>query len=173
MPNAYLEVVESPAGPLAFAVDEAGALLRAQFVAGHYRASLEHELERTGYHPARDPQRTAQALAQLREYHRGERYIFDLPLALVGSIWQRAVWQALTQIPFGETRSYGALAAYLGRPHAARAVGHANGANPLPLIVPCHRLIGANGALTGYGGGLELKAQLLAHEARLASILLD
>ena len=168
MPYAWLETVDSPAGPLAVAVDDAGALLRSQFVAGRYTLTIEQMLERAGYTLAHDAQRTAQAREQLLEYHQGVRRVFALPLALVGGDWQRRVWLELTHIPFGETRSYGELAAQLGRPHAARAVGRANGSNPLPLIVPCHRLVGANGALTGYGGGLDLKARLLAHEARFA-----
>jgi O-6-methylguanine DNA methyltransferase len=168
MPNAYLDTVDSPAGPLAFAVDEAGALLRSQFVDGHYLISIEQELERAGYHLAQERRRTAQAREQLLDYHHGDRRVFDLPLALVGTEWQRRIWLALTYIPFGETRSYGELAAQLDRPHAARAVGRANATNPLPLVVPCHRLIGANGALTGFGGGLDLKARLLAHEAQIS-----
>lgn len=169
MPNAYLDTVESPAGPLAFAVDEAGALLRTQFVNGHYSRSIERELERVGYQVARERQRTASWRAQLLEYAQGARRTFDGPLAPLGTAWQRRVWLALIDIPYGETRSYGALAAQLGRPQAARAVGHANGSNPLPLVVPCHRLIGANGALTGYGGGLDIKARLLAYEASIAA----
>ena len=168
MPYAYLETADSPAGPLAFAVNETGALLRSQFVAGHYATTLEQELERDGYTLAHDAQRTAQARAQLLEYHHGARRVFELPLALAGTEWQRHIWQELTHIPFGETRSYGEMAAQIGRPLAARAVGRANATNPLPLIVPCHRLIGANGALTGFGGGLELKARLLAHEAQVS-----
>ncbi len=171
VPTAYLDVADSPAGPLAFAVDETGALLRSQFVAGRYTVSIEQELERAGWALAHDADRTARARTQLLEYHCGARWTFDLPLALSGTAWQREVWLALTRIPCGETRGYGALAAQLGRPHAARAVGRANATNPLPLIVPCHRLIGANGALTGFGGGLDLKARLLAHEARIAAAL--
>lgn len=169
MRTAYLDVVESPAGPLAFAVDDTGALLRSQFVEGRYEVAIDQELEADGFTTTTDAARTAETRAQLLEYHHGARRVFDLPLALIGTDWQRLVWLALTHIPLGETRSYGELAALLGRPHAARAVGRANATNPLPLIVPCHRLIGANGALTGFGGGLELKAQLLAHEARMAS----
>ena len=168
MPVAYLDTVDSPAGPLAFAVDEAGALVRTQFVRGRYALSIEQELQRAGYQLEQDPARTARAREQLLEYHHGERRIFDLPLALGGTDWQRRVWVALGDIPFGQTLSYGALAARLGRPQAARAVGHANGSNPLPLVVPCHRLIGANGSLTGYGGGLDIKERLLAHEARFS-----
>lgn len=166
MVNAYLETVDSPAGPLAFAVDDAGALVRTQFVEGRYVTSIEWELERAGYRLARDERHTAPARAQLLEYHQGARRVFDLPLALAGSDWQRRIWLELTRIPFGETRSYGEMAAQIGRPLAARAVGRANATNPLPLVVPCHRLIGANGSLTGFGGGLDLKAKLLAHEAR-------
>ncbi len=169
MRTAYLDVVESPAGPLAFAVDDTGALLRSQFVEGRYDVAIERELEADGFTSATDTARTAAARAQLLDYHHGARRVFDLPLALIGTEWQRLVWHALTQIPLGETRSYGELAALLGRPHAARAVGRANATNPLPLIVPCHRLIGANGALTGFGGGLDLKAQLLAHEAQMVA----
>ncbi|HEX8994414.1 MAG TPA: methylated-DNA--[protein]-cysteine S-methyltransferase [Ktedonobacterales bacterium] len=166
MPTAYLDTVESPAGPLAFAVDDAGALLRTQFVEGTYATSIEQELERAGYQLAHDAQRTEPWRTQLLEYTHGKRHTFELPLALVGSDWQRRIWLELTRIPFGETRSYGEMAAQVGRPHAARAVGRANATNPLPLVVPCHRLIGADGSLTGFGGGLNLKAQLLAHEAR-------
>lgn len=164
MPTAYLDTVESPAGPLAFAINEAGALIRSQFVNGRYPLSIEQELERAGFTLASDPQRTARVREQLLAYARGEQRRFDLPLAPAGTAWQRAVWQALTEIPYGETISYGELAARLGKPQAARAVGHANGSNPIPLIVPCHRVIGADGSLTGYGGGLDIKERLLAHE---------
>ena len=170
MPNAYLDTVESPAGPLTFAVNEAGALIRSQFVYGRYPLSIEQELERAGYTLASDPQRTARAREQLLAYARGERRRFNLPLAPAGTAWQRAVWQALTEIPYGETISYGELAARLGKPQAARAVGHANGSNPIPLIVPCHRVVGADGSLTGYGGGLDIKERLLAHEAQGAEV---
>ncbi|HEX5571413.1 MAG TPA: MGMT family protein, partial [Ktedonobacterales bacterium] len=118
MPNAYLDTVESPAGPLTFAVNEAGALIRSQFVYGRYPLSIEQELERAGYTLASDPQRTARAREQLLAYARGERSRFDLPLAPAGTAWQRAVWQALTEIPYGETISYGELAARLGKPQA-------------------------------------------------------
>jgi methylated-DNA-[protein]-cysteine S-methyltransferase len=167
MPIAYLDSAETPAGPLALAVNEDGALIRTQFVHGRYPLSIEQELERTGYTLARDSQRTAAAREALLAYQRGDLRAFDrLPLAPAGTAWQRTVWQALTEIPYGETISYGELAARLGRPQAARAVGHANGSNPIPLIVPCHRVIGADGSLTGYGGGLDIKQRLLAHEAQ-------
>jgi methylated-DNA-[protein]-cysteine S-methyltransferase len=114
--------------------------------------------------PAGDPV-LARARAQLAEYFAGARTAFELPLRLEGTPFQRAVWAALLEIPFGETRSYSAIARALGRPTAVRAVGAANGRNPLAIIVPCHRVIGAGGALTGYAGGLARKRWLLAHEA--------
>jgi methylated-DNA-[protein]-cysteine S-methyltransferase len=104
------------------------------------------------------------AAAQLAEYFAGKRHRFALDLALDGTAFQREVWESLLRIPYGETRGYGELARSLGRPAAGRAVGAANGQNPISIIVPCHRLIGANGALTGYGGGLPAKQWLLDHE---------
>jgi methylated-DNA-[protein]-cysteine S-methyltransferase len=105
------------------------------------------------------------ALQQLREYFAGSRRTFDLPLALSGTAFQERVWRALSEIPYGETWSYGQLARHLGNPGASRAVGLANGRNPISIILPCHRVIGADGSLTGYGGGLPRKQWLLAHEA--------
>lgn len=105
---------------------------------------------------------------QLDEYFTGMRYAFDLKLDLVGSEFQLQVWDELMKIPFGETRTYGQIAKAVGQPKAARAVGLANNQNPIPIIVPCHRIIGANGKLTGYGGGLPKKKWLLQNEARFA-----
>lgn len=107
-------------------------------------------------------------LDQIEEYFRGERQAFDLDLDLQGTEFQRLVWQELARIPFGETQSYGSIAGAIGRPAAARAVGAATGRNPAPLVVPCHRVVGASGALTGFAGGLEAKRLLLAHEARVS-----
>lgn len=104
---------------------------------------------------------------QLREYFAGERRAFDLPLRPAGTPFQQEVWQALRAIPYGQTVSYGAIAGQVGRPRAVRAVGAANGRNPLAVIVPCHRVIGANGTLTGYAGGLEIKRWLLSHESSI------
>jgi methylated-DNA-[protein]-cysteine S-methyltransferase len=106
----------------------------------------------------------AQAADELREYFAGERLEFDVPLAPRGSAFQLAAWQALRTIPYGETVSYGEQARRLGDARKARAVGAANGRNPLPIVVPCHRVVGANGHLTGFGGGIECKAWLLDHE---------
>ena len=108
------------------------------------------------------------AADQLQAWHAGRRRTFDLPLAPVGTAFQQAVWAALARLPFGTTTAYGALAAAVGRPAAARAVGAATGRNPLSIIVPCHRLVGRDGALTGYAGGLERKRALLAFEAGAA-----
>jgi methylated-DNA-[protein]-cysteine S-methyltransferase len=109
----------------------------------------------------------AAAIGQLGEYFAGRRHGFDLPLAPRGTEFQRRVWRALTEIPYGKTISYGELARRIGQPSASRAVGLANGANPLPIVVPCHRVIGANGSLTGFGGGLPIKRRLLALEGSL------
>lgn len=120
---------------------------------------------------ARDDSAMAQARRQLEEYFAGTRRAFDLPLRLDGTAFQRKVWHALFEIPFGETASYGEQARRIGSPDAVRAVGAANGQNPISIIVPCHRVIGANGALTGYGGGLPAKRWLLAHEARQRALI--
>ena len=105
-----------------------------------------------------------QAEAELTDYFAGKRSVFTVPLDFNGTGFQTSVWQALLTIPFGETRSYGQIAAQLGKPSASRAVGAANGKNPISIIAPCHRVIGASGKLTGFAGGLETKAHLLALE---------
>lgn len=105
-----------------------------------------------------------EAARQLGDYFAGRRTAFDLPLDFRGSAFQKQVWAALLTIPFGETRSYGQIARQIGRPSASRAVGAANGRNPISIVAPCHRVIGTGGALTGFAGGLDAKAFLLAHE---------
>ncbi len=111
------------------------------------------------------PQRiTQQAKQQLLAYFNQELTVFNLPLAAEGTAFQQQVWQALTTIPYGQTASYGEIAKAINNPKGVRAVGLANGKNPIAIIVPCHRIIGANGTLTGYAGGLDKKAWLLAHE---------
>lgn len=119
--------------------------------------------------PVDDPAWIAPVAAQLGEYFAGARRSFDLPLDLAGTPFQRRVWDALLRIPFGETRSYADVAREVGRPGAERAVGAANGANVLSVIVPCHRVVGSRGELTGYAGGLPKKARLLRHERAFAS----
>jgi methylated-DNA-[protein]-cysteine S-methyltransferase len=151
----YWTVVESPIDPLLLIGDETG--LRSLWMSPH--------------DPPADAVRHDDVLApvarQLAEYFAGERTRFELALAPHGTPFQQKVWLALRDIPYGRTTTYGALAAELGQPTASRAVGLANGRNPLAVIVPCHRVIGANGALTGFGGGLPRKRWLLDHERRV------
>ena len=148
--------VDSPVGPLTLtAVD--GRLT------GLHMTDQAHAPEHSaGW--VEKPRAFAQVASQLAAYFAGELTEFDLPLELNGTDFQRRVWEGLRQIPFGETWSYAQLAAKVGSPKACRAVGLANGRNPIGIIVPCHRVIGADGTLTGYGGGLERKAWLLEHE---------
>lgn len=110
------------------------------------------------------PAPLAAALAQLEEYFAGRRRTFDVPLELDGTEFQRSVWRGLAEIPYGETVSYAEMAVMVGRPHAYRAVGQANGANPVPIVLPCHRVVASGGRLGGYGGGLGMKRQLLELE---------
>jgi methylated-DNA-[protein]-cysteine S-methyltransferase len=140
----------SPLGDLLLAGEE-GALHELQLPNRHNR--------RPGWVPAEEP--FARAVDQLEEYFAGERVAFDLPLAASGTRFEQAVWAALSEIPYGETRSYGEMARTIGRPDRARAVGVANARNPIAIVVPCHRVIGSDGSLTGYGGGLERKRALL------------
>jgi methylated-DNA-[protein]-cysteine S-methyltransferase len=162
--KAYVDEIDSPAGPLAFAVNEDGTVMRLHFVESDYGPVMEEELQDEGYAVEADEARTAGVRSELSEYVNGRRKTFDAPLAFVGSEWQKTVWMELTRIPFGETRSYGEIADNLGRPGAARAVGRANASNVLPVVVPCHRVIAADGTLGGFNGGLHLKERLLEHE---------
>jgi methylated-DNA-[protein]-cysteine S-methyltransferase len=153
----HITTVESPIGELTLASD-------GEALTGLYMTDQRHRPEL----PAADGDDDAVLAAareQLAEYFAGERREFDLPLKPAGTPFQRAVWEALRDIPYGETAGYGELANRLGRPGAARAVGLANGRNPIAIVVPCHRVIGAAGALTGYGGGLERKRYLLELES--------
>jgi methylated-DNA-[protein]-cysteine S-methyltransferase len=169
--NAYVETVPSPAGPLTFAVDDGGALRWVRFDHGRYRETDVEARAHEEFVLCQDRARTARAAEQFREYNAGARRAFDLPVVLDGTPWQQTVWRLLQGIPYGETRTYAQLAAMIGRPGAARAVGRANAMNRLPLVIPCHRVVGADGSLTGFAGGTRLKASLLAHEARFADIL--
>lgn len=154
------DYVDSPLGRLLLAADDAGLT----------HLDLPHEKRPTVPRAdwSRVPSRFAAVRAQLAAYFAGQLTRFTVPLAPHGTEFQRAVWRALVAIPYAETTSYGALAQRIGRPRAMRAVGAANGTNPIAIIVPCHRVIGANGSLTGYGGGLPAKRWLLAHERRHA-----
>ncbi len=167
--KAYLDTAETPAGPVAFAVNEAGALVRATFEEAEDHPDIEEDLKADGYEVSRDPERTARLGKEISEYSAGERREFTVPVAAAGTPWQQKVWDALARIPFGETRSYAEVAEMVGRPGAARAVGGANGCNRVPLVVPCHRVISADGSLGGFSGGLHLKQRLLEHERRFSS----
>ncbi|MET9291343.1 methylated-DNA--[protein]-cysteine S-methyltransferase [Streptomyces sp. NPDC003077] len=150
---------DTPVGPLTL-------VARGAALTGLYMTNQRHRPpeETLGPRKAQTVEPFAAAIAQLRAYFAGDLRTFALPLAFHGTPFQRQVWQALCDIPYGETLSYGQLADRLGKPSAARAVGLANGKNPLGVIVPCHRVVGASGSLTGYGGGLERKRMLLEFE---------
>jgi methylated-DNA-[protein]-cysteine S-methyltransferase len=149
--------IDTPFATFAAWVDERGRLVRFNL-----SAKGAERVDRAAIH---DQRAIDHVRRQVEEYCAGERTEFELELAPSGTKFQRAVWDALLTIPYGETRSYGEIARAIGEPLAARGVGAANHANPIGLIVPCHRVIGADGSLTGYGGGLPLKRALLAHEA--------
>ncbi len=154
--------IESPLGPLLLAADGAG-LRRIEFVSGKNSAVDQSWRE--------DRAIFEEAIRQLRTYFAGELQTFDLELAPQGTQFQLEVWRRLCEIPYGPTISYAELARRVGNPKAARAVGLANGSNPIPIVIPCHRVIGSNGKLTGYGGGLPIKEKLLALERRQLRLL--
>jgi methylated-DNA-[protein]-cysteine S-methyltransferase len=157
-------IIDSPLG---------GLLLAGE---GDVLQRLDMQEGRRAIAPRRDWIRDDGALEaprrQLAEYFAGERTEFDLELELGGTPFQQRVWNALREIPYGETRSYGEQAKRIGSPEAVRAVGHANGQNPIAIVVPCHRVIGANGSLTGFGGGLQNKRRLLDLEAGVTPLAL-
>ncbi|KEZ75854.1 methylated-DNA--[protein]-cysteine S-methyltransferase [Salinisphaera hydrothermalis] len=152
----YVAYMPSPLGPLRLVGD--GTVLFSVTMTEQRHAATGN----AGWH--RDDSAFEAARQQLDEYFAGQRQTFDLALAPNGTAFQQRVWAALADIPFGHTENYGELARRIGSPRAARAVGLANGRNPIPIIVPCHRVIGADGSLTGYGGGIERKRWLLQHE---------
>lgn len=146
--------IDSPVGPLSLAADDQG-------------------LRRVAFGPGPDSQTSTilhETVRQLRAYFAGELREFSLPLSPQGTAFQTRVWRELCKIPYGQTISYGELARRIGNPKASRAVGLANGQNPIAIVIPCHRVIGANGKLTGYGGGLAIKERLLALEAQAARL---
>lgn len=149
-------VIDSPYGPLTLVATD-GVL------SGLYMTDQRHRPPEETF-GAPDDTPFGETIDQLKAYFAGELKEFDLPLRLDGTLFQRTVWDQLRRIPYGETRSYGELADALDNPKASRAVGLANGRNPVGIIVPCHRVVGANGSLTGYGGGLDRKKRLLDFE---------
>lgn len=156
-------VIDSPYGPLTLVAD-------GDRLTGLYLAEQRHRpaAETFGRRESPDVAPFQQAGAQLAEYFEGRRTAFELPLELRGTDFQRTVWRGLAAIPYGVTLTYGELAERVGRPTAARAVGLANGRNPIAIVIPCHRVVGSTGALTGYGGGLDRKRRLLALESSTA-----
>jgi len=151
-------IVDSPCGPLTLVAED-------DALCGLYMAEQRHRPDELTFGRA-DPGADifARAETELKEYFAGQREQFELPLTFVGTPFQRSVWARLREIPYGTTISYGELADRLGNPGASRAVGLANGKNPIGIIVPCHRVVGSTGSLTGYGGGLERKRYLLDFE---------
>lgn len=163
--NVFTTTFATPVGPFSSALDATGAVVATAF--GDL-TTLRARLPAV-CHLINDKRGAGSVRRQVTAYFAGERRWFDLRLAAEGTSFQRQVWAELTAIPLGVTRSYGEVAAALGRPTAARAVGRANATNPICLIVPCHRVIGADGSLTGFAFGETIKRQLLDHERSLAS----
>jgi methylated-DNA-[protein]-cysteine S-methyltransferase len=159
----HYDRVASPLGTMLL-IAQGDALAGNHFEGERYQPAIASNWQRTGDHPA-----LRAAHAQLDEYFAGARTSFDLPLALMGTPFQRAVWTAIGTVPYGATIAYRELAARAGRPGSMRAAGTATGRNPWTIVVPCHRIVGADGALTGYAGGLDRKRALLALEARTAN----
>lgn len=163
MSVADFEPIDSPVGGLLAVVDEDGRLCELGFTRGRH-ARLLHAASRSDQTQA-TIERTR---TQIAEYFAGTRTTFELPLAPRGSAFEQAVWNALVEIPYGQTATYGDIAARVGMPQGAQAVGRANGANPIPIVIPCHRVIGSDGKLVGYAGGMDVKEALL----RLERVLL-
>ncbi len=159
--------IDTSLGPIQAAFDALGTVIYLGFAEHEFRTSLQAKLSRLD--PVMHPDATAvcRLREQLEAYAAGRRTAFDVPFRLHGSPFEQRVWAGLQRIPFGETRSYGQLAAELGDANLSRAVGRANGANPVSILVPCHRVIGANGTLTGYAGGLAMKERLLRLEGAI------
>ena len=154
------DVVSTPIGKVTIFVEDDGAVHSIDFGDSRRRTRAQ-----------RDATACAHVRAQLDEYFAGKRRVFELELRPRGTEFQQQVWQALLDIPFGETVSYGEIAKRLGPDTSPRAVGAANGSNPIPIVIPCHRVIGADGSLTGYGGGLHIKAKLLRLEDAQGSLI--
>ena len=161
--RAYYCRFESPVGSLLLAGSKAGLTL-VSFSGGKRAGNVDSEW-------CEDNSVFTEVVDQLKSYFAGERKAFDLPLVLEGTEFQKKVWTSLVAIPYGETISYKTLAERVGSPKAVRAVGAANGANPIPIIIPCHRVIGNDGSLTGFGGGLPLKKKLLELESGQLKLL--
>ena len=161
----YVDRLTTPIGDLAVAVNEESCLLRLEFLGGSSFQDFAESMHRmSDASPAVDSSRCAAVRRQLEEYFAGDRRAFDIELRPEGTAFQRRVWEELTRIPYGATRCYREIAEAIGSPTAFRAVGQANHRNPIPILIPCHRVVGADGSLTGFGGGLPVKRALLELE---------
>ncbi len=172
--NLYADLIPTPLPELTAlcaTVDDGGTLIELDFVHPERKTPVVEDVERRaavrGDRLVWGSGRSAPVAVQLAEYFAGGRKGFELPVAPRGTEFQRRVWEELARIPYGVTISYAELAARVGRPGASRAVGRANGTNPIPLVIPCHRVIGSDGSLTGFGGGMPLKRALLVLEGAL------
>lgn len=156
--------IPTPIGPMTAVVEDDGTLTRLNFA---------DETDMLSRDPAIrwDAKAIADVARQIEEYFAGDRRVFQLPLRPAGRAFEQTVWSALLEIPYGQTVSYGAIARRIGQPGASRAVGRANNRNPIPIVIPCHRVIGADGSLVGYGGGLAIKTALLRLEGILPELL--
>lgn len=161
MPHSFYCIQPSPLGDLLL-VAQGAALTDLHIISGQYVPRPHADWVQDAQHPV-----LQQTISELGQYFSRQRSAFSVPLAPQGTAFQQAAWAALLQIPFGSTISYGQQAKNMGKPQAVRAVGGANGKNPIAIIIPCHRVLGANGALTGYSGGMEHKVFLLRHEGAL------
>lgn len=160
----FAHTFATPVGEVFAAVDEEGALVQLYFLGKHRAKEITDKLEEAGHSITWNARALSEVHRQINEYFARRRKIFEIRLRLLGTVFQMRVWSELLQIPYGQTRSYGELAARIGQPRASRAVGRANATNPVSLIVPCHRVIGADRGLTGYGGGIDIKKKLLILE---------
>ena len=160
----YYDIFPTPVGDFAVALDDSGALVATAFGG---LAELRDRFDAGEL--VRDSAHAAAVRREVGEYFAGKRLNFTVPLAAEGTTFQHRVWKELVSIPSGETRTYGQLAAKLGKPFASRAVGRANATNPICLLIPCHRVIGSDGSLTGFAFGEDIKRQLLEHEGALSA----
>jgi methylated-DNA-[protein]-cysteine S-methyltransferase len=162
----YVSTLNSPIGTLYLASSDQGVLCIGLSGKENFLKELKKQIP--GMELKENISKNKLLIKQLKEYFSGARKEFDLPLYMMGTEFHKLVWRQLCQVPFGQTASYKEIAEKIGRPKAMRAVGQANHRNPIPIIIPCHRIIGANGHLVGFGGGLDMKRFLLSHEGVLS-----
>lgn len=164
--TSFTSTIDSPCGPLQIVANADGVLTHIEFLEAVTGPTIVDRLKADDVEILHDTGHTFEIESEIKEYFAGERMEFEVNIEPEGTPFQLQVWEELKLIPYGETRNYGEIAGALGQPGASRAVGAANGANPIPIVIPCHRVVGADGALVGFGGGLKNKALLLAMERR-------